>query len=966
MRKNRAVWGVCVLPGAKCFYKQLRSPVWLFALLAVIYLPSSFGLIPLAADIQTPAVGDYALRILSPNLLELSRVNTKQPDPARVDSWDWVNDQQSFAPPNMSSINVLVNGQASSVVGIGFKRRPVYAPLMMWDLRIGNELYLKLSSAIPDGASVQVVNNGTLWPTNMAFTAKADPLRYNPAIHVNQEGYLPAYPKKAAVGYFLGDLGEMVIPTSTFFVVNTQNGTTMYQGTLTLRQDIGYTYTPTPYQNVYEADFSSVTAPGEYRLVVPGMGSSLPFRIDDGVAMAFARTYALGLFHQRGGFAVGMPFTRFTHAADHLDPAAVPTNDSAPFAFTWQTVSNYSSEINSDNPPQIAPGLTNYPAQLFPFINPGPVTVPGGHFEAGDYNRVTFNGAQLIHTLVFAADSLPGIAALDNLGIPESGDGISDTLQEAKWEADFLSKMQDTDGAFYYSVYPQYREYEIDVLPENGDPQVVWPKNTATTAAAVAALAQCSSSPRFKQVFPQAASNYWVKAKLGWAFLTNAIAHYGLEGAYQKIQHFDDDFTHHDELAWAACEMFLASGDPQFQAKLFEWFPDPTDYTTFHSGWQRMYACYGNAIRSYAFAVSSGRVLANQIQPGYAAKCINVITNRGNDILLWSQENAYGTSFPDVTKTYRDGGWYFSAVQNFDVVVAYQFNPDPQYLDVILHNLNYETGCNPLNEPYVTGMGWKRQRNVVDQYSMNDRRELPKDGVPVSNIQAGFRVTWQYGWELSGLTYPYDYSETGTYAYYDRWCDDFNVSTEGSTTDTARGFIGAAWLAARTSLVGQSWRSTNANIVVPTATRQPGLPQTVTLNVADTNLSAARIIWEASGQQPAFGGPSYTFSPGPQSGNYWIEAEVQWPDGRRAFATNSVTVSTSAPPELANPQRIAGGGFSFLLAGSPMTTYIIQVSTNLTTWNSISTNSVPANGVLNVTDSQAASFSRRYYRAKAF
>src|ERR1051326_1991475 len=126
------------------------------------------------------------------------------------------------------------------------------------------------------------------------------------------------------------------------------------------------------------------------------------------------------MFQQRSGFDVAMPFTRFTHAADHLAPAGVPTNDSAPFAFTWQTVSNYSIQVNSDNPPQTAPGLTNFPAQLFPFVNRGTVSVWGGHFEAGDYNRVAYNGALLIHILVFAADSLPGVGALDNLGIPES------------------------------------------------------------------------------------------------------------------------------------------------------------------------------------------------------------------------------------------------------------------------------------------------------------------------------------------------------------------------------------------------------------------------------------------------------------------------------------------------------------------------------------------------------------------
>src|SRR6476660_6168669 len=143
------------------------------------------------------------------------------------------------------------------------------------------------------------------------------------------------------------------------------------------------------------------------------------------------------------------------------------------------TISNYAGEVNSDNPVQIAPILTNYNAQLFPFVNKGPVSVTGGHFEAGDYNRVTYNGAQLIHTLVFAADSLPGVGALDNLGIPESGDGISDVLQEAKWEADFIAKLQDADGGFYFLVYPTNREYEGGVTPDPGDGPVVWPKTTS-------------------------------------------------------------------------------------------------------------------------------------------------------------------------------------------------------------------------------------------------------------------------------------------------------------------------------------------------------------------------------------------------------------------------------------------------------------------------------------------------------
>ncbi len=930
-------------------------------LVATLWVQSVSAAIPSAADIQPPQIGDHRLRILSPTTLELSLVNTKQPDPAKVNLWDWVNDEQLFVPPDFSSLHVLVNGQPFAVSHVGFKRRPAYAPFLLWDLRIGNELYLQLTNPVPAGASVQVLNDGALWPTNMAFAATADPLRNSPAIHINEEGYLPSYPKKALVGYYLGDTGEMPIGTNTFLLVYVQTGATVYQGTLTLRADIGYRYLPTPYQNVYEADFTSWSTPGEYYLVVPTLGASLPFHIDEGVAMSYARTYAAGMFHQRSGFNVAMPFTRFTHAADHLAPALVPTNDAPPFGFTWATVAKYSSQLNTDNPPQIAPGLSNSAAQLYPFITQGAVSVNGGHFEAGDYNRVAYNGAQVVHILMFAVDSLPGVGALDNLGIPESGDGISDLMQEAKWEADFLARLQDADGAFYYSVYPENREYEFDVLPENGDPQVVWPKNTATTAAVVAALAQCASSPRFKQAYPQTASIYLTRATRGWHFLTNAIARFGLEGSYQEIQHFDDDFTHHDELTWAACELFLATGDPQYQAKLFEWFPNPTDVATFRWGWQRMGACYGNTIRDYAFAPSNGRLSAAQVQPDYLAKCIDVITNSGNDLLGRSQENAYGTSFPDLSKAYRSGGWYFSVEQAFDLVVAYQFNPSPQVLDAVLRNLNYDGGCNPVNVSFVTGLGWKRPRNVVDAYSLNDRRTLPKNGVPIGNIVDGFVPIWTYGDELSALAYPADYIDTAPYPYYDRWCDDWNLETEGSTTDMSRGFAATVWLAAQTSLATQPWRATNATIT--STVTAPGQPVKVAVTVPAADLSGTRIMWEAAGQEPAFGTQTYTFSPWSTAGTYWVEAEVQWPDGRRAFATNTITISPVAAPELSNPQLQPGGGLSFVLTGVPANVYVVEASLDLTNWRPIGTNTLPASGVMIITDPQAVSFSQRYYRA---
>jgi hypothetical protein len=87
---------------------------------------------------------------------------------------------------------------------------------------------------------------------------------------------------------------------------------------------------------------------------------------------------------------------------------------------------------------------------------------------------------------------------------------------------------------------------------------------------------------------------------------------------------------------------------------------------------------------------------------------------------------------------------------------------------------------------------------------------------------------------------------------------------------------------------------------------------------------------------------------------------VQWPDGRRAFATNSIVVSTNAPPWLSAPNSSAAG-ISFTLAGAPQAKYVIQASTNMSDWQSLSTNVLPANGLLPIGDSSV--FPTRYYRA---
>jgi hypothetical protein len=839
-----------------------------------LWLLASAGLrAQLRTDVDTrslgvPAVGDCTLRILSPSLLEVTVISA-----------------DAKGPPKVPSFEVTVAAGRVGVEATGARRRVIYAPLARTDLRIATVYFIRLARAIDPGGGPRVVEvraPGCGGPP-VAVSAPFDPLRYSPAIHVNQEGYAPSLPKKAMIGYYLGDMGEMDIPLEPgFTLIDAQSGAQVYAGSLSPRRDVGYRTIPTPYQKVLVADFSAFAVPGQYKLLVPGLGASLPFLIDDGIAMGFARTYALGLYGQRCGTPNGLPFTRFSHAACHTAPAQVPSQSDPQFASTWARIAAYAGAANPDNPVQTAPPLTSEKNQLYPFVRRGAVDVCGGHHDAGDYSKYTINSAELVHYLVFAVDSVPGVASLDNLGIPESGDGISDVLEEAKWEADYIAKLQDKDGGFYFLVYPRDREYESNVPPDHGDPQVVWPKNTSATAAAVAALAQCASSPEFRRHYPAEAARFLGQAQLGWQFLMRAIAAHGKAGAYQKITFYGDRYAHDDELAWAACELFLATGDARFQAKLFEWLPNPADPATFRWGWWRMSESWGNAIRSYCFAARSGRLPATALDARYLRLCEGQVLAAGDDALSWSLKCAYATPFPLATKAVNGAGWYFSLDQASDMAVACAIDPKPGYIDALVGAMNYEGGCNPVNVTYLAGLGQRRQREVVDQFAQNDRRTLPPSGIPIGNIQASFQYMPGYGRALRDATYPDDNAPQGPYPFYDRWSDAYNVTTEFIAVNQARSLMAAAFLAGRSVPTQRKWTYARASITAPTSKVALHAPVTLRVDVPGESLSLARIVWEARDQEPAFG-PTYTISP-KNSGPQWVEAEAEWPDGRRAFA----------------------------------------------------------------------------------
>lgn len=820
-----------------------------------------------AYAIRMPQDGDHKLRILSPHWLEMSRVYRKEEKEMPPKIWNFTGDLL----PKPGDFEVTINGKAAEVAEVGFKRRALFAPLRNRDLRVGNWLYLRLEQEIPEGAEVRVTSprKDIVFEGDM-FSAKMEPWRYNPALHVNQDAYPAGGTKMGYVGLFLGTAGELQTAERNYALIDLATGEKAFGGEL-IPQEEKFFADPV-YQHVLRADFSKFTKPGRYVLSVPGLGSSLPFYIDPEGAGLMARTYALGIYGQRDGAPGKMlPYTRHTHGPAHAAPARVMT----PEDIHNKSIEGTSADA-AKNPRHTAPIMKSITDSLYPFVKSGAVDVSGGHHDAGDYSKYTINSAAFIHPLIFAAENLPGVAALDNLGIPESGDGISDVIQLAKWESDFLVKMQDDDGGFFFLVYPEKRKYEDDVLPDKADRQVVYPKNTAATAAAVAALAQTGTSREFKKAYPQEAARYLDAAKKGWEFLQRAIAKHGRDGAYQRITHYGDHFMHDDELAWAAVEMFLATGDPAIQEDLIAHF-DPAGNEVRRWGWWRLFESYGSAMRSYVFGARNGLQPLEKFDAGFLEKCEAELIAGAEDEMRRADESAYGISFPGQSKVFMNAGWFFGGDRTFDLAVGQALAPKPDYLRAIATNLGYEAGANPINRPRITGIGAFQERDIVHQYSQNDWRELPVPGLPLGAIQGGFMWMHNYERELGQLSWPPDGGKNA-YPLYDRWGDSFNTTVEFVITNQARGMAGSALLFAQAP--AQAWKPVGAEIEGLPEGVQPGDSVTLRLK-SPIDLSTARILWEATGH-PVSLGPEFVFHP-KEAGDFYIEADALLPDGRRVF-----------------------------------------------------------------------------------
>jgi len=236
-----------------------------------------------------------------------------------------------------------------------------------------------------------------------------------PHILVDQFGYLPQLEKHAIIRSPKRgrDAGRKFSPSARYAVIDTATGKVAYEGR------------PAAWKNgrvdeasgdrVWVFDFSAVTRQGRYVIRdIDRAQDSYPFEIRHDVYTPVLKAAFKTFYLQRAGFEKRAPFapTGFSDRASHLGK-------------------------NQDGE-----------ARLFLRIRDASTArdLRGGWYDAGDYNQYTSWTAEYITSLLNSYLENPKVWT-DDFGIPESGNGVPDILDEVKWGLDWLERMQNPDGS---------------------------------------------------------------------------------------------------------------------------------------------------------------------------------------------------------------------------------------------------------------------------------------------------------------------------------------------------------------------------------------------------------------------------------------------------------------------------------------------------------------------------------------
>lgn len=471
--------------------------------------------------------------------------------------------------------------------------------------------------------------------SNVDYEADA---AYEEDILVNQVGYTTDRAKTAVF--------RNITSESTFNVVNASTGQVVYTGSVT-----GQKYYSKGEETLWYGDFSDVTADGTYYIQCGSLDDSYTFTISDNVYSNLTTDAVRMLYLQRCGTAVSD--STFSHQACH--------NTMATIYGTNQTID-----------------------------------VSGGWHDAGDYGRYVVPGAKAVADLLIAYGKNPDIYG-DNTNIPESGNGVADILDEARYELEWMQKMQRSDGGVYHKVTCQ--DFPAYVMPENETAQlIVTPVSTTATADFCAVMAMAYQY--YKNVDASFANQCLEASKKAWSYLS-ANPNFSFTDPEDITTGSYEDTSDKDERYWAACQLYAATGDATYKSAV--------ESTTLYSGldWMNV-GTYGSLalVLNYSNNVDTTSSI-------YSNAKSDILSDAKTDLSTISS-NGYNA----VTKTYNWGSNMGIGCQGTLLAIAYDLTGDSSYLDAANEQVDYLLGVNGVGECFVTGYGTKSPQNPHHRPSM--------------------------------------------------------------------------------------------------------------------------------------------------------------------------------------------------------------------------------------------------------
>ncbi|MFH8484455.1 glycoside hydrolase family 9 protein [Streptomyces longisporoflavus] len=495
-------------------------------------------------------------------------------------------------------------------------------------------------------------------------TAAPSPAAATSAVRVNQAGYLPDGPKRATV--------VTTATQSLTWQLRDASGKVVASGATVPRGADA----PSG-QSLQVADFSSYQGSGaDYVLSVDGSGS-VPFDIRatlyDGLrsdAMAF-------FYHQRSGTPIDASLvgSDYSRPAGHLGVAPNKGDTSVP---CQATVCDYARDVR------------------------------GGWYDAGDHGKYVVNGGISTWLVVNSFERAKRAGKDAPLGdstlrIPERDNGVPDVLDEARWELDFLMRMQVPETKPYAGMaFHKVHDAQWTGMPmrpeQDAQPRELHRPSTAATLNLAAAAAQCARVFRpydaaFADRCLSAARRAWTAARANPdVYAPDSDSTGG--GAY-------GDTKVSDEFYWAAAELYATTGDGGYREAVTDssWHTSPTAFSDYGFGW--------------ADTAALGRLTLATVPndlPAADRDRVRASVATAADGYL-SRAAAQGYPVPAPADGYFWGSNGAVAGDAIVLAVAGELTGDKRYRTGALETMDYLLGRNAIGQSYVSGYGTTSSRN---------------------------------------------------------------------------------------------------------------------------------------------------------------------------------------------------------------------------------------------------------------